>query len=64
VVIEVSDSGKGFDPTQPTTSEHLGLVGMRERIESLGGEFAINSSIGSGTTLTAKLPLRSGEVHG
>lgn len=66
VIIEVSDSGKGFDPAQPTSSDHLGLVGMRERIESLGGEFAINSAIGGGTTLTAKLPLGSGAVahHG
>jgi signal transduction histidine kinase len=62
VVIEVSDSGKGFDPTQPTSTEQLGLVGMRERIESLGGHFAITSSIGSGTTLKAKLPLNSEAV--
>jgi signal transduction histidine kinase len=60
VIIEVSDSGKGFDPARPMSGERLGLVGLRERVESLGGEFAIHSSPGGGTTLTAKLPLNSG----
>ncbi|MCW0001165.1 sensor histidine kinase [Pararhizobium sp. YC-54] len=41
--IEVADSGPGFDPdeVQPTS---LGLAGLRERIESLGGTFEISSS--------------------
>ena len=57
VVIQVRDTGKGFDAATPSKSEKLGLAGMRERIESLGGEFAIQSIIGGGTTVTAKLPL-------
>lgn len=62
MMIEVSDSGKGFDPAQPRNDQQLGLVGMRERIESLGGEFSITSSPGSGTVLKAKLPLNSGTI--
>ena len=43
VRIEVADGGPGFDldDIQPTS---LGLAGLRERIESLGGTFEINSS--------------------
>ena len=43
VRIEVADSGPGFDPghVQPTS---LGLAGLRERIESLGGAFEVSSS--------------------
>ena len=37
--------------------EHLGLVGMRERLESLGGTFTIESERGRGTRIIAQLPL-------
>jgi signal transduction histidine kinase len=39
--------------------EHLGLVGMRERVESLGGFFAIESKINEGTRLFARLALQN-----
>jgi signal transduction histidine kinase len=38
---------------------HLGLVSMRERAESLGGQFRIDSAPGRGTTAIATLPLAS-----
>jgi signal transduction histidine kinase len=60
VVIQVSDGGKGFDSSKNAEGEKLGLAGMRERIESLGGEFLLKSDIGSGTTVTARLPLETG----
>jgi signal transduction histidine kinase len=42
--------------TQPISwEEHLGLAGMRERVESLGGSFIIESKIGRGTKVTACL---------
>ncbi|WP_028745091.1 sensor histidine kinase [Rhizobium mesoamericanum] len=43
ISIDVSDGGSGFDPDQvgPTS---LGLAGLRERIESLGGTFHLQSS--------------------
>ena len=67
--IAVSDSGPGFDTaTIDAGGEHLGLIGMRERVESLGGEFRVESTSGgspsgrSGTTVVAILPLHpSGE---
>jgi signal transduction histidine kinase len=64
--IAVSDTGPGFDTaTIDAGGEHLGLIGMRERVESLGGEFRVESTTGaaaSGTTVVAILPLHpSGE---
>ena len=43
IVVEVEDKGPGFD-VDSTRSEGLGLAGLRERIESLGGSYAIESS--------------------
>jgi signal transduction histidine kinase len=63
LVVEITDSGPGFDPTAAEGSEtHLGLVGMRERAESLGGHFRIESASGRGTRAVAALPL--GDVGG
>ena len=41
--IEVTDSGPGFDPAV-VRPEGLGLAGLSERVESLGGRFGIKSS--------------------
>jgi signal transduction histidine kinase len=40
---------------------HLGLAGMRERVESLGGHFTVESEIGKGTRVMARLPLQAEE---
>jgi signal transduction histidine kinase len=58
LLVEVADTGPGFDPAAAEGSEtHLGLVGMRERAESLGGQFRIESAPGHGTRARATLPL-------
>jgi signal transduction histidine kinase len=54
--ILVVDDGKGFDPS--AGSEGFGLVGMRERVESLGGRLTIESAPGAGTRLHVRLPVR------
>ncbi len=59
IVIEVIDKGPGFDP-QNVRSGGLGLAGLRERIESLGGTFTIASSP-SGTTVTMSLDVEQME---
>lgn len=51
ITVEVADTGKGFDVSAP--GEGLGLAGLRDRIESLGGRFEIISSAGRGTRLVA-----------
>ncbi|MBM3126570.1 MAG: sensor histidine kinase [Chloroflexi bacterium] len=61
LVVEVSDNGAGFDPQVKTTDEHLGLMGMRERVEILGGAFEVESAPGRGATVRARLPLATME---
>jgi signal transduction histidine kinase len=50
----VSDDGTGFDPAAVTAG--FGLLGMRERVELLGGTLAIESAPGSGTTVRVSVP--------
>jgi signal transduction histidine kinase len=53
--VEVSDTGPGFDSSQKTeTRRGLGLPGLRERIESLGGTLEISSAPGKGTRLVLR----------
>jgi signal transduction histidine kinase len=56
VVLIVEDDGVGFLPGSLAAEDHLGLFGMRERIEMLGGSFMIESSPGKGTTVKAEVP--------
>ena len=62
LVLEVSDEGPGFVPQASAAfNGHLGLAGMRERVESLGGVFSVKSEPGKGTQVTARLALRAEE---
>jgi signal transduction histidine kinase len=57
ISVEISDSGSGFRPESAEGQDgHLGLAGMRERVESLGGQFTIQSQPDQGTTVSAVLP--------
>ncbi len=61
VVAFVEDDGVGFDMDKPPTSTevpHIGIAGMRERADIVGGELSVDSAPGRGTTLRVKLPLR------
>lgn len=60
IEIIISDDGSGFDTTA-TTRGH-GLIGMRERIELLGGEIEVSSEPGHGTEITARVPLQEREL--
>jgi len=53
----VEDDGRGFDPEMASESDRLGLVGMRERAEILGGTLVIESLPGSGTTVVVEAPV-------
>jgi signal transduction histidine kinase len=46
----IADDGRGFDPNHVDPTR-FGLVSMRERAESLGGSFSVDSSPGRGTRL-------------
>ncbi|ASY65226.1 hypothetical protein SJ05684_b42440 (plasmid) [Sinorhizobium sojae CCBAU 05684] len=54
--IEVADGGPGFDPSQ-ISSTSLGLAGLRERVESLGGTFELNAAA-TGTVVRMWLDIR------
>jgi PAS domain S-box-containing protein len=56
VSLELRDDGKGFDESQLSTSESLGILGMTERAALLGGRLTIRSSPGEGVTVTAWVP--------
>lgn len=54
VVLLISDNGKGFEP-QEADKDHLGIRGMRERVEMLGGTLAIESAKKQGTEIKVTL---------
>ena len=55
--LSVADDGVGFDPeARSIAARRLGLVSMRERIETAGGTFEIVSVPGRGTTVRASVP--------
>jgi len=59
VRLEVHDNGKSFQVPQtlsPKTNQRLGLLGMRERVEMVGGAVVIESAPGHGTTVRAEIP--------
>ncbi len=59
VCLEIRDDGIGFEHQltgQMPSVRGVGLLGLRERIESLGGEFIIDSEPGQGTRLLVCLP--------
>jgi signal transduction histidine kinase len=62
--VEIEDDGCGFDSAMSRWSDdhHYGLIGMRERVEQLGGKFSLTSSPGKGTQVQMRIPL-SGGVH-
>ncbi len=61
LVIDVEDDGAGFDPaevaTSPDSQRGLGLLGMRERVELLGGTLKVDSAPGRGTHVSVRVPL-------
>lgn len=65
VRLEVSDDGCGFSPRSADGGDdgHYGIIGMRERVEQLGGSLQLRSSPGQGTMVSASLPLRRNRRH-
>ncbi len=62
IELSVQDNGNGFDlEVAGARAGHFGIVSMRSRMEELGGLLRIDSKIGSGTTVTAVLPLGGGQ---
>jgi signal transduction histidine kinase len=63
--LEIQDHGAGFEVEPPgsrSAGDGLGLMGMRERAEHLGGSLLIQSAPGVGTTVSARIPLKKSAV--
>jgi signal transduction histidine kinase len=62
LLVEIRDNGKGFDLSQTLDSAisvgHMGLLGMKQRMETLGGDIKIKTGEGAGTTMILKLPVQ------
>jgi two-component system, NarL family, sensor histidine kinase UhpB len=58
IVVTMADDGPGVDLAKPRKG--LGLIGMRERVEALGGTFQIASEPGSGFLFCARVPVQAG----
>ncbi|MBI2287644.1 MAG: GAF domain-containing protein [Chloroflexi bacterium] len=61
--VEISDDGKGFDLSQTLDSAvsvgHIGLLGMKQRAEMLGGDVSIKTGARTGSTIILSLPIHS-----
>jgi signal transduction histidine kinase len=60
VLMEIKDNGKSFNVDYVLLAKgkkHLGILGMRERVEMVGGTFKIESSPGQGTLVSAEIPV-------
>ena len=57
VSVQIEDDGVGFNTSSIARSSY-GLVGMRQRVEAAGGSLSVTSRHGTGTVISATLPLR------
>ncbi len=57
--LTVRDAGRGFDPEAALQDGGLGLTSMRERLKLVAGELSVESRPASGTTIVARVPLRT-----
>jgi signal transduction histidine kinase len=64
--VVIADDGQGFTPGSQKNKKArpLGLTSMRERVEALGGTFEVKSQSGSGTQVTATIPIRQARQEG
>ncbi len=67
VLMEIRDNGKSFNVEYVLLAKgknHLGVFGMRERVEMVGGTFRIDSGPGRGTLVSAEIPFPNGSLPG
>lgn len=63
VHMRIQDDGRGFDVDtmwREQKRRHLGMLGMRERTEMVGGTFSVESTPGRGVTLEVQVPFHNG----
>lgn len=57
LAVSIKDNGRGITNEEIETSTSLGLLGIRERTELLGGKFKISGELGKGTEVSLLIPL-------
>jgi signal transduction histidine kinase len=57
VLLRVSDDGIGFNPNAPEHKAGLGMISMRERIRSVGGDISFSSTPSMGTLVETRIPV-------
>ena len=65
--LKIKDDGKSFNVERTLHAnggKRLGLLGMRERLEMVGGKFNVESAPGKGTTIFAQIPSGNGRAGG
>nr|WP_315485885.1 MASE3 domain-containing protein [uncultured Undibacterium sp.] len=55
----IQDDGRGIEEGAMNKTRSFGLVGMRERIKAMHGEFKVHSEVGKGTKIEISLPLQT-----
>jgi signal transduction histidine kinase len=63
IVIVIEDDGVGFDVQSARNADQLGLLGIQERAEMLGGALLIDSTPNMGTTLVVEIPYGHSNTH-
>jgi signal transduction histidine kinase len=63
VEMQVRDNGRGITQDQVRASKSFGLLGIRERVHSLGGNLNISSTPAKGTSINITLPISAEENH-
>ena len=68
LVIEIEDDGRGFEPSAVSvsgdTARGLGLLGMHERVDLVGGRLTLDSAPGRGAHVTVRVPIPKDGAHG
>ncbi len=62
LVIDISDDGKGMEVQDFHSDVDFGLLGMRERAQSLGGTFQLESALGKGVSIHITIPLGADKI--
>ncbi|MEW6418144.1 MAG: PAS domain S-box protein [Nitrospirota bacterium] len=62
LILDVIDNGKGIPEEKLMDPHSFGLMGMRERVQYLGGDLEIKGIMNKGTTVTVKIPVKDKEA--
>jgi PAS domain S-box-containing protein len=63
IELTVADTGHGFEEQEAFTRHGLGMISMRERLQLVHGELSVKSHPGAGTTIRARVPLKTDEYR-